>query len=309
VCSKNQDAVARAPFRSHPEMLLKEDNIAVFQANWQDKATNITATARELSFGLESLVCVDDNPAKRGLVRELLPQVAVPGLPPDPAHFARTLAAAGYFEAVTFSSEDARRGDLCQQRARRAALESEAGSVESYLESPDMQITFSPFDAMGRARITQLISKSNQYNLTTRRYTEAEVAAVELDPACFTLQVRLTDICGDKGMISVVICRTPPESAWYIDTWLMSCRVLGRRVEHAVLNELLLHAAQRGFRKLCARFVPTDRNGLVVDHYRKLGFSQVAGGPGGGETAWELPVGAAVAPTFGRVERSGCLAA
>ena len=176
VSSKNTDDVAREPFQKHPEMLLKLDHIAVFQANWNDKATNIQAIAEELSLGLDAMVFLDDNPVERGLVRRLLPQVAVPELPEDPAWYARTLAAAGYFEAVAFADEDLKRAGYYQDNARRAALRQQVGGVDAYLASLDMTITFQPFDAMGRARIVQLINKSNQYNLTTRRYTDPEVA-------------------------------------------------------------------------------------------------------------------------------------
>ena len=181
VCSKNDDAVARTGF-THPEMLLRTDQIAVFQANWNDKATNIAAIARELSLGLDAMVFLDDNPAERGLVREILPQVAVPELPDDPALYARTLAAAGYFEAITFSAEDRARADFYQDNARRVALQAQAGDVGAYLASLDMTITFQPFDAVGRSRIAQLINKSNQFNLTTRRYTETDVATAEAEP-------------------------------------------------------------------------------------------------------------------------------
>jgi FkbH-like protein len=196
VSSKNTDAVAREPFEKHPEMLLKLEHIAVFQANWNDKATNIQAIAEELSLGLDSLVFLDDNPVERGLVRKLLPQVEVPELPEDPAWYARTLAAGGYFEAVTFASEDLKRAGYYQDNARRANLQKQAGGVDAYLASLEMTITFQPFDGTGRARIVQLINKSNQYNLTTRRYTDPEVAEAESDPAVFTLQVRLADMFG-----------------------------------------------------------------------------------------------------------------
>ena len=176
VSSKNTDEVARTPFEKHPEMLLKLEHIAVFQANWNDKATNIQAIAEELSLGLDSMVFLDDNPVERGLVRKLLPQVAVPELPDDPAYYARTLAAGGYFEAVTFATEDLRRAGFYQDNAQRASLQKQVGGVDAYLASLDMAITFQPFDATGRARIVQLINKSNQYNLTTRRYTDPEVA-------------------------------------------------------------------------------------------------------------------------------------
>ncbi|MBV9302374.1 MAG: HAD family hydrolase [Acidobacteriaceae bacterium] len=292
VSSKNNDDVARLPFRKHPEMLVREDHIAVFQANWNDKATNIKAIAEELSLGLESMVLLDDNPVERGLVRELLPQVAVPELPSDPALYARTLTAAGYFESVIFSEEDLARANFYQDNARRVALQNQAGDVEAYLASLNMEITFQPFERIGRARIAQLVNKSNQYNLTTRRYTEAEVAALEQDPSCFTLQVRLSDSFGDNGMISVVICRPSSDDVWEIDTWLMSCRVLGRRVEDMVLREVLEHAGRRGIRKLIGVYRPTDRNQLVVDHYAKLGFTHIQAHPDG-TTIWELDVATA----------------
>jgi FkbH-like protein len=270
-------------------MLLKLDHIAVFQANWNDKATNIQAIAEELSLGLDAMVFLDDNPAERGLVRKLLPQVSVPELPEDPSYYARTLTAGGYFEAVAFASEDLQRAGFYQDNARRVSLQKQVGGVDAYLASLDMTITFQPFDATGRARIVQLINKSNQYNLTTRRYTDPDVTAAENAPEVFTLQVRLADIFGDNGMISVIICRPGEDGTWDIDTWLMSCRVLGRKVEHMVLREILVHARAAGVHKLTGAYLPTDRNKLVVDHYAKLGFTKVEEDDSG-LTRWELQV-------------------
>ncbi len=288
VSSKNSDEIARLPFQYHPEMLLRENHVAVFQANWNDKATNIQAIAGELSLGLESFVFLDDNPAERRLVRDMLPEVAVPELPEDPALYARTLLAAGYFEAITFSPEDQQRAEFYQHNARRVALQRATGDIDAYLETLDMTITFQPFDEIGRARIAQLISKSNQFNLTTRRYSEAQVGEIEADPNCFTLQVRLVDTFGDNGMISVIICRRESHR-WEIDTWLMSCRVLGRRVEQAVLQELLLHARELGITQITGTYRPTDRNRLVEDHYAKLGFTQCPD-QAEGSTRWNLDV-------------------
>jgi FkbH-like protein len=289
VSSKNTDEIARTPFTQHPEMLLKLDHIAVFQANWNDKATNIQAIAEELSLGLDAMVFLDDNPAERGLVRKLLPQVAVPELPEEPAYYARTLAAAGYFEAVAFAVEDLKRAGFYQDNAKRADLLKQVGGVDAYLASLDMTITFHPFDPTGRARIVQLINKSNQYNLTTRRYTDPEVEQAENDQDVFTLQVRLSDIFGDNGMISVVVCRPGEPGVWEIDTWLMSCRVLGRKVEHMVLREILDHARAAGVYKLAGVYKPTDRNKLVIEHYAKLGFTKV-NEEESGLTRWELLV-------------------
>ena len=163
VSSKNEDTIARKPFKEHPDMLLSEEHIAVFQANWTDKASNIKAIAETLSLGLESMVFLDDNPAERTLVRRELPEVAVPELPEDPALYARTLFAAGYFEAITFSEEDHNRASFYQDNAKRAEILNQSTDMDGYLKSLDMEITFSPFDAIGRTRITQLINKSNQY--------------------------------------------------------------------------------------------------------------------------------------------------
>jgi FkbH-like protein len=276
-------------------MLLKLEHIAVFQANWNDKATNIQAISEELSLGLDAFVFLDDNPVERELVRRLLPQVAVPELPDQPAEYARTLAAAGYFEAIALSVEDLKRAGFYQDNAKRATLQRQVGGVEAYLDSLEMTITFQPFDATGRARIVQLINKSNQFNLTTRRYTEPEVIEAENDPKVFTLQVRLEDRFGDNGMISVVICRPGEDGVWVIDTWLMSCRVLGRKVEHMVLRKILEEARAAGIRKVRGTYRPTDRNKLVSEHYAMLGFTKISD-ESGGLTLWELAVNAELPP-------------
>jgi FkbH-like protein len=306
VSSKNDDAVARLPFKIHPEMALREEHIAVFQANWNDKASNIKAIAEELSLGLDAMVFLDDNPAERGLVRLLLPQVAVPELPEDPSLYARTLMASGYFAAIAFSTEDRDRADFYRGNALRIALQKQAGDVDAYLASLEMVISFRPFDDLGRARIAQLINKSNQFNLTTRRYTEAEVRDVARDPDYYTLQVGLTDIYGNNGMISVVICQRKGDD-WYVDTWLMSCRVLGRRVENAILREILGEARRRGIHRIIGLYRPTARNKMVEEHYARLGFS-VMERRQDGAVVWELDVTSAAAadiPIPMTVERFG----
>jgi FkbH-like protein len=303
VSSKNEDAVARLPFRAHSEMLLREEHIAVFQANWNDKATNIAAIARELALGIDAMVFLDDNPVERNFVRESLPLVAVPELPDDPALFARTLCAAGYFESVAFSDEDRKRAEFYENNARRAALQGTVGDLDAYLASLDMRITFRPFDHEGRARIAQLINKSNQFNLTTRRYTEADVAAFESDARAVTLQVRLADRFGDNGMIGVAIALPAEPDALEIDTWLMSCRVLGRRVEQMVLRELVGLARDRGVRRLVGRYVPTAKNVMVRDHYEKLGFRLVERAESGA-SLWELQTDVEIEAAPMTVDRS-----
>jgi len=275
VSSKNTDEIARIPFKKHPDMLLKEEHIAVFQANWNDKATNIKAISEELNLGLDSFVFLDDNPVERGLVRKLLPQVAVPELPDDPALYSRTLLAGGYFEAINFLDEDRKRAAYYSDNARRVALKNQAGGVDAYLHSLHMVMAIQPFDVVGRSRISQLINKSNQYNLTTHRYSESDIQDIESDPNTFHMQVRLSDAFGDNGMISVVICREI-DTVWEIDTWLMSCRVLGRKVEFAVLNEIVQAAVSRGVNNIIGVYIPTERNALVKDHYDKLGFKKIS---------------------------------
>ena len=285
ISSKNEDSNARKPFNEHPEMLLREKHIAIFQANWMDKASNIKLIAESLSLGLESLVFLDDNPAERMQVRKELPEVAVPELPSDPALYIRTLVAAGYFEATTFSEEDRKRASFYDENARRAQILIQSSDLEAYLNSLQMEITFSPFDFAGRSRIVQLIGKSNQFNLTTKRYSESEVEKIEINKRFITWQVRLSDVFGDNGMISVVICINNIEY-WEIDTWLMSCRVLGRKVELAVLQDIVCKAKQDGAKKLVGRYIPTERNTIVKDHYKKLGFKKISASSR--EEIWEL---------------------
>ncbi|WP_284274148.1 HAD-IIIC family phosphatase [Bradyrhizobium iriomotense] len=289
VSSKNNDEVARRPFREHPDMLLKEDHIAVFQANWDDKATNIRAIAKELALGLESMVFLDDNPVERGLVRREIPEVAVPELDSDPAGYSRTLAAGGYFEAISFSEEDRCRAGMYQANARRLSLQGQTSDLQSYLRSLEMRIIFGSFDRTTRSRVTQLINKSNQFNLTTNRYTETQVEQAELDPGVMTLHARLLDKFGDNGIICVVVCRPSRPQWWTIDTWLMSCRVLGRGVEKTVLAEILLLARAAGISNLEGVFIPTERNEMVREHYNKLGFTLISEETDG-STRWQLGV-------------------
>jgi FkbH-like protein len=288
VSSKNDEAIALDAFRSHPEMVLKEDDIVAFRVNWDDKAANIKAIADMIDLGLESFVFLDDNPAERKRVRDALPAVAVPELPEDPSDWIPVFQAAGYFEQAGFSSEDQLRAGFYKANARRAAQLERIGNHDDYLRSLGMTLSIAAFDTAGRKRIAQLISKSNQFNLTTRRYSEAEVAAVQSNPDAVTLQARLEDIFGDNGMISAVIC-LQKERRWEIDTWIMSCRVLGRRVEETILQYLVQQARAAGITELIGRYVPTARNGLVRDHFSKLGFTPIDARPDG-ETTWQLVV-------------------
>lgn len=296
-CSKNDDAVARAPFREHPDMLLKEQHFAIFQANWASKPDNLQAIAKALNIGLDALVFVDDNPAERAEVRAALPEIAVPELPEDPSWYPWYLRAAGYFEAIAFSPEDRLRAASYALNAQRAEVIAKSRDIGEYLSALDMRIFFSPFDTRGRQRIAQLINKTNQFNLTTRRYAEHEIAAMEADQSIFTLQVRLSDKYGDMGMIGTVICRLLENDhrTWEIDTWLMSCRVLGRQLERAILAKIVNEAAARRIERLVGIYIPTPKNSMVADHYPKLGFQRIGCDPDG-KTRWEFTIAGYIAP-------------
>jgi FkbH-like protein len=286
ICSKNEEAAALIPFREHDEMLLKEDHISVFVANWVDKATNLKEIAKTLNIGTDSFVFLDDNPAERERVRQEMPEVAVPEIGDEASDYVRLLSMAGYFEAITFGDEDRKRADMYQANAQRVSALQKVGNLDDYLESLEMVCTITPFDGLGRGRIAQLINKSNQFNLTTRRYTEAQVAEVEAAAEKFAIQVRLVDRFGDNGMISAVIFDRGDEE-WRCDTWLMSCRVLGRRGEEAVLAHVAAAARAAGASSLIGEYLPTPKNVIVEKHFEKLGFSHCADRADGG-TVWAL---------------------
>jgi FkbH-like protein len=274
VCSKNDEANALAPFDQHPEMLLKRSDIACIAANWEDKATNLRGIAKQLNIGLDSLVFVDDNPFERELVRRELPMVAVPEVPEDPALFAACLADAGYFESRAVTNEDRERSGQYQANLARAALEHSATDLPTYLRSLEMQLLWRPFDRVGLSRTVQLINKTNQFNLTTRRYSEDDVLAVMDDPRAFGLQLRLLDRFGDNGIIAIIIGRMQNAGDLLIDSWLMSCRVLGRGVEPTTLNLVAEQARLLGAKRLLGDYIATAKNGMVEDHYVKLGFTE-----------------------------------
>jgi FkbH-like protein len=290
VCSKNDEVNALEPFEKHPEMVLKRHDIASFVANWSDKASNLRAIAEELNIGIGSLVFVDDNPFERSLVRRELPMVAVPEVGEDPATFAQTLADAGYFEALAITEEDRARTEHYQGNRQRERLKASATDLDSYLGSLEMELIWRRFDKLGLQRTVQLINKTNQFNLTTRRYTEPDVLAVMEDSRAFGLQLRLVDRFGDNGIIAIVIGKMSGEDDLLIDTWLMSCRVLGRQVEPTTLNLIAAAAKRLGARRLIGEYLPTKKNGMVKEHYVKLGFSVVeTTADGGSRSVLDLP--------------------
>jgi FkbH-like protein len=287
VCSKNDEANAYLPFDEHPEMLLKRTDIACFVANWGDKAANLRAIAKTLNLGVESLVFVDDNPFERNLIREQLPEVAVPEMPEDPALYAGVLADAGYFEAVHVTQEDRQRATQYHTNLEREAFRETVTDMSSYLEGLRMELLVQPFDDGNLQRIVQLINKTNQFNLTTRRYSEAEVRAIMSDPRALTWQFRLKDRFGDNGIIAVIFGKLNSGRELELESWLMSCRVLGRKVEDACMNVVAGGASAIGATRIVGEYRPTAKNAMVRDLYAQFGF-RTASADGDGNTKWVL---------------------
>lgn len=279
VCSKNDEDAARGAFRDNPDMLLKEGDFGCFMANWNDKAANLRAIAQQLNIGLDALAFVDDNPFERELVRRELPMVFVPELPAEPEHFPARLADSGCFEGLALTSEDFARADYYQARLRFEEAASSTTDLAGYLAGLEMTLVWASVDAGSLARTVQLVNKTNQFNLTTRRYSEAQLRAMMAEPATHCLQLRLTDRFGDNGVIAIVIGRLVEDRIFALDTWLMSCRVLGRGVEEATLNVIADVARRAGAQKLLGVYRPTAKNAMVSKLYERLGFTQLSEGP------------------------------
>lgn len=272
VCSKNDFDTAIQPFRKHPEMVLREEHFVSFKANWEPKGQNIIEIANELNLGLDSFIFVDDNAAEVENVRQFAPEVTSIVLDPDPAAYIRQLQETRLFERVLITSEDLRRTEQYREEATRRTLLKTSVDMDSYLMSLEMVGSFSEFNPIDMPRIAQLINKSNQFNLTTRRRSEAELAALISDPRFVGFSMRLADRFGDHGLISVVICQSHDSGHLEIDTWLMSCRVLKRQVEELVLNEIVRLAKKKGCVSIKGLYIPTAKNAMVSDLYPRLGF-------------------------------------
>jgi FkbH-like protein len=287
VCSKNDESNALLPFQSHPEMVLRREDITVFVANWNDKAENILAIREALNIGFDAMVFLDDNPFERNLVRELLPGVIVPELPGDSSEYVRFLSELNLFETATSSHEDLQRPEMYRLEAKRRVTATHYASADEFLQSLEMRIVVSRFDDFHLPRIAQLIQRSNQFNLTTQRHNEAECARMMKDLSIIPLYVKLSDKLGDHGLISVVILEVQDKSLCIKD-WLMSCRVFSRGVERYVMNEVFAYARKTGSTQVVGRYIPSSRNEIVRDFYRQFGFSPVFEAEG--SIRWTLSV-------------------
>ena len=285
VCSKNDTDTAKSGF-THPDSILSLEDFTVFYANWEPKNVNIRRIAHEINIGLDSLVFIDDNPAERAIVRETMPEVSVPEVNPDDVFsFIRAIEINGYFDTVNISEDDRRRNDTYRQNIQRAELEHISANYDDFLQSLDMEAEITPFTEVYYDRIAQLTNKTNQFNLTTKRFTLAEIRAISEDERYITLCCRLKDRFGDNGIISLMIAEKEGDKLNII-LWLMSCRVLKRGVEDVMINRMMNEAAKNGFRKVTGSYIPTKKNGMTANLYGSYGFRIVNDDES--QTLWEI---------------------
>lgn len=272
VCSKNDLEIAKKGFEL-PDSLLKYDDFTSFVANWEPKSVNIKRIASEIGIGLDSLVFIDDNPVERNLVHEAVPEVTVPEvIEGQPASYIKALEDGRYFEQLVVSKDDLKRNQSYIENKKRNDLEHEYERYEDFLKNLCMEAEIKPFTSIYLDRITQLTNKSNQFNLTTKRYSRAEIESISHDNSYITLYGRLKDKFGDNGLVSVVI-GSIKDSVLTIDLWLMSCRVLRRGFEYSMFAELLHICKEKGLSEINGIYYKTAKNSMVKDFYQDLGFT------------------------------------
>ena len=278
IASKNNRADVVSAFEQNPEMLLKLEDFAHIECHWEPKSLSLQRISQTLGLGLESFVFFDDNPAERELVRQSLPEVAVVNVPVDPADYVRVLQTGLWFETVTLLESDAQRTLQYQQERERRELQSHFDSLDDYLKSLNMRGVVASIDETNIHRVVQLIGKTNQFNLTTRRHSLEYVRRMLQHPGAIGLTLSLSDRFGDHGLVSVLMAIPDPESdsrALWIDTWLMSCRVIARTCEQFLFNVLIDLARHLGWQAVCGEFIPTKKNELVAELYDRLGFERL----------------------------------
>ncbi len=284
VASKNDHENAVAGL-NHPEGVLRPDDFIVIKANWETKDRNLVATANEMDLGIDSFVFVDDNPTERALVERSIKGIAVPKMD-VPADYIRNIDRNGYFEVTNFSADDLKRNDMYKANVKRAELSTEFADYTEYLLSLDMKGEIKPFAPVYMQRITQLTNKSNQFNLTTKRYTQPEIESAASDGKHITLYGKLADTFGDNGVVSVVIGEIK-DDVCDIELWLMSCRVLKKNMEFAMLDTLVSECRAKGINTIIGHYYPTAKNGMVRNLFGDFGFEKVYEGEDG-TTEWKL---------------------
>lgn len=277
VCSKNTEAVAKEPFEKHPDMELRLDDIALFVANWENKADNIKHIQQILQIGFDSMVFLDDNIFEREMVRKAIPEITIPNLPEDPVDYLMYLRTLNLFETASFINEDEGRTKQYQEEAKRVVFQKTFEAESDFLKNLEMVSEISSFNSFSIPRIAQLCQRSNQFNLRTQRYTETELKQLTENNDYFTLSFSLADKFGNHGLIAAIILKKENKNTLFIDNWIMSCRVLTRGMEQFSLHAITELACKNKFSMLKGEYLPTTKNGLVKDHYLKLGFNYIEG--------------------------------
>lgn len=289
VNSKNDEENAVRGFE-RPDSVLRKDDFVSFKANWNPKSRNLVETANELTLLPDSFVFVDDNPAEREIIRKQVGSAAIPDIE-GVEHYIRIIDKSGFFEVTNFSDDDLSRNQMYQENAKRHQLEISFESYEDYLKSLDMKGEIQSFVPMYMSRIAQLTNKSNQFNLTTKRYNQTEIEAAAKDPNLITLYGKLEDKFGDNGVVSIVIGRIDGDDAdeLHMELWLMSCRVLKRDMEFAMMDELVNEAKLRGIKTIYGYYYPTAKNGMVKGFYGLQGFHKFSE-DAEGNTVWKFEI-------------------
>ena len=273
--SANNPEDALEVFRKHPYMILKEEHFASIKINWDDKISNMKAIAEEIEIGVDSLVFVDDNNVNRELVRQALPEVTVVDIPQDPALYLKTLEELRVFDSLQLTEEDKKRGQMYAEQRKRVEFQGVAGDITEYLKALGQVVTIENLNQLNLPRISQLSQKTNQFNTTTRRYLEGDVRKMADSGNFLVVGIRVQDKFGDSGLTGVAIVEKGGDK-WRIDCLLLSCRVIGRKVEDALLAYIMDQARKGGAKTLVGEFIPTKKNAPAKDFYRTRGFTQTS---------------------------------
>ncbi|HMC20892.1 MAG TPA: HAD-IIIC family phosphatase [Thermoanaerobaculia bacterium] len=300
VASKNDPQEAMEVLATHPDMLLRPYHFSAFRIGWQEKSQSLREIAAELNIGVDTLAFLDDNPVERERIAAELPAVTVIDLPGEPVGFAQAIRACPALERLRVSSEDLQRAQYYDDQKRREELQSASRSPEEFFSSLKQVVEIRPVSPSNISRIAQLTQKTNQFNLTTRRYTEQQIAAIASDTEADVFAMRVKDVYNDNGIVGVVILRYD-DAICEIDTFLLSCRVIGRTVETALLSFVCERARERGATTLSGRFVPTKKNAPAADFYPRHGFAAAAKRDGESSYSLDLRDGDVICPEWIRV--------
>lgn len=274
ICSKNTEKIAKEPFTNHPDMILHLVDISIFVVNWENKVDNIKYIQSVLNIGFDSMVFIDDSSFERNMIRKMIPEITVPELPEDPVDYVPYLRSLNLFETVSYSDEDSDRTKKYQYEAKRAKFKTNFSSIDDYLKNLNMIAEVAEFDDYHIPRIAQLTQRSNQFNLRTKRYTDQDIKKIRESNQYITRYFKLEDKFGEYGLIGIIILKKIDSDSVFIDTLIVSCRVLKRGMEEFIFNKIVKLAASEGYNKIIGEYLPTPKNALVKDIFQEFGFTK-----------------------------------